>query len=179
MKNLYFIRHGETDANREKFWSAFDTPLNETGIKQAKEVALRVKESGLVFDLIFTSPQPRAIETAKPIIATLEFPKDKVISDPRLAERWFGTLDGTKNPVASEEYFEDESLVDKYEGVEPLADSQSRIDDYWHYVRSLPEGTILIVGHGAITRALYRRIHNLPITERGQSYPNCELVKLV
>ena len=82
MKNLYYIRHGETDSNKFRMWSEFDTPLNATGYEQAKLAAKQLKDSGIKFDLIVTSTQPRAYEMADIIADTVNYPKESVLRDP-------------------------------------------------------------------------------------------------
>lgn len=52
---LYLIRHGETDYNKErKIQGSCDIPLNEYGRELARETAEGLKD--IPFDVIFTSP---------------------------------------------------------------------------------------------------------------------------
>lgn len=68
MTNIYIIRHGETDSNiRHTCLGHKDVPLNENGIKQAEELAERLKE--LKIDIVYSSPLNRAIETINPTAA--------------------------------------------------------------------------------------------------------------
>lgn len=65
MTNIYIIRHGETDSNiRHACLGHKDVPLNENGIKQAEELAERLKDQKI--DIVYSSPLNRAIETIKP-----------------------------------------------------------------------------------------------------------------
>lgn len=64
IKVIYVIRHGQTDLNRErKMQGRKGLPLNEYGIEQAK--SLKEKLKNINFDLVFSSPQERAIQTAE------------------------------------------------------------------------------------------------------------------
>ncbi len=66
MRNIYFVRHGETNANIEKRYCGFtDIELNENGIIQAKEVSEKIKD--LEIDLFFSSDLLRAKMTANEI----------------------------------------------------------------------------------------------------------------
>ena len=63
-KSFYFIRHGETDYNRNYLCagSQIDAPLNKTGKSQAK--SLREKISALPIDKVICSPLKRTRQTA-------------------------------------------------------------------------------------------------------------------
>jgi len=64
MKNIYLVRHGQTDWNVQERWQGItDNPLNETGRGQAREVAKEV--SKIKIDHIFSSDLIRAVETAQ------------------------------------------------------------------------------------------------------------------
>lgn len=85
--NIYVLRHGQTDYNVQgKFQGQVDIPINETGKKQAKQIAQELKN--ITFDVIFSSPLKRSIQTAK--IVT----NSDIIIDNRLIERSFGKLEG-------------------------------------------------------------------------------------
>jgi phosphoserine phosphatase len=92
MKNklttFYLVRHGETDWNKNGTTQGqTNTLLNETGIKQAGEVALILKNKS--FDLAFSSDLIRAKKTAE--IIALEH-KIAVQTTELLRERNFGSL---------------------------------------------------------------------------------------
>ncbi len=58
------IRHGQTDLNKEcKMQGRMGLPLNEFGVHQAK--VLEEKLKNVRFDLVFSSPQERAVKTAE------------------------------------------------------------------------------------------------------------------
>ena len=64
MKRVYFIRHGEADWPE---WKQPDDerPLTKHGRKEVKRVAKFLRRAGAEPLLIFTSPLPRAAQTAK------------------------------------------------------------------------------------------------------------------
>src|SRR5581483_5723923 len=76
MKKLYFIRHGESVSNVER-WHAgrIDTPLTERGRQQAREAGKKAKAQKLHFDLIVSSPLSRALETARIIAKEIGYPE--------------------------------------------------------------------------------------------------------
>ena len=62
MKTVHLIRHGETEQNVLKVWQGHtDTPLNKNGLRQAKLLALRLKDSNAT---VYSSNLKRASETA-------------------------------------------------------------------------------------------------------------------
>jgi broad specificity phosphatase PhoE len=66
---LYLVRHGQTDLNRDRrFRGLADAPLNEAGKYEAAGAAKSLAGSGLSH--IYTSPVPRAAETATAIAVT-------------------------------------------------------------------------------------------------------------
>lgn len=60
------IRHGETEWNKgDRFRGRSDIPLDEEGLAQAVKIAERLKDHK--FAAIYTSPLPRAVQTAEPL----------------------------------------------------------------------------------------------------------------
>ena len=58
---LYFVRHGETEWNvKKKIQGKTDIPLNENGIRQAKELACQLVEEDISVKHVYHSPQLRA-----------------------------------------------------------------------------------------------------------------------
>jgi len=64
---LYFVRHGETDYNRNSIVQGrgVDAPLNERGRRQAEALARRF--AAVPLDAIYASPLRRALETAEAV----------------------------------------------------------------------------------------------------------------
>jgi len=64
MTRIYLIRHGETDWNNKRRLQGglSDTPLNENGLRQTRNLALRLKDEKL--SAIYSSPLSRAKVTA-------------------------------------------------------------------------------------------------------------------
>ena len=97
MKNIYIVRHGETDWNKEgKIQGAeADIPLNNVGKEQAKKLALYVKNYRMQkhnIDCIWTSPLSRAKETAE--IIKQDIMIESLIVYNELVETGMGKLSG-------------------------------------------------------------------------------------
>ena len=63
--NLFFLRHAKAYPQGPKFRADSKRPLTPEGRDKMYEVARGIKELGLTFDLILTSPYARALSTAQ------------------------------------------------------------------------------------------------------------------
>lgn len=61
--NVYFVRHGESEGNKNNRHQTAEEPLTPYGKAQARKVAKRLTK--LDIDLIYASPMRRAQQTAK------------------------------------------------------------------------------------------------------------------
>jgi probable phosphoglycerate mutase len=72
---LIIVRHGRTAWNKEvRFRGAVDIPLDEVGLSQAQAVALTVRTRWPEAVALYSSPLPRAMQTATPIAASYNLP---------------------------------------------------------------------------------------------------------
>jgi broad specificity phosphatase PhoE len=85
-----FVRHGETDGNKNKIFQRADQPLNAAGLAQAKAARAILERERL--DYIRASSMDRAFVTAT-IIGEPHGLAPHPVDD--LRERWFGDLVGT------------------------------------------------------------------------------------
>jgi broad specificity phosphatase PhoE len=178
MKTLYFIRHAESEFNRTGTWTGGqDIPLSKEGRQQAQEAGQKLK--GTHFDLILSSPLERAKHTAEYIADAIGYPKEKIALSNRLVERSFGSLEGKRDKISETAYADDESAIDDIPEVEKLQSLQDRANSFLNELYKLPYDSILVVGHGAYGRALYRAVNNIPTHERGYTFGNAEFVKLI
>ena len=142
---IYLIRHGETDRNKAHLLQGrSNIPLNETGVQQAREAARFLKERGIEFSHVFSSPLIRAVETAK-IIA----PGVTPALDNRLLEMDYGPYEGMDLAHPTPEiitFFRDFVHNPAPAGMEPLAEVTARLGTFLESIRDLP-GNILISTH--------------------------------
>jgi phosphohistidine phosphatase len=76
-RKLVLVRHAKSD------WSTpgqqdFDRPLNERGKRDAPMMGRRLKDKGLVPDLILASPAKRAAATARLIADEVGYSRDRI-----------------------------------------------------------------------------------------------------
>ncbi|GED25642.1 phosphoglycerate mutase [Brevibacillus agri] len=85
---LIWIRHGETDSNRErKYLGHSDIPLNEKGEQQARELARQLSQQLKRPVALYASDLLRCTQTARPLADEWGLP---IISVPALRELSFG-----------------------------------------------------------------------------------------
>ncbi|MFD1426831.1 broad specificity phosphatase PhoE [Kroppenstedtia sanguinis] len=88
---LVWLRHGETQANRERRYCGWSDPaLNQVGREQAEEAAEAL--SGLQVRRIWTSDLLRCRQTAEPLLT--QFPEAEVEPTSHLRELSFGEWEG-------------------------------------------------------------------------------------
>lgn len=170
MKKLYFVRHGLSVMNKQGFFSGrSETPLAPEGREQARLAGTLAKD--LTIDLIVSSPQQRAYETAQIIAREIGYPEDKVLVHDLFVERAFGILEGTP--------YRPGEVIDGLEGVETGIEIIERAKRAAEWLRGLEADTILIVSHGSTGRAL-RHVLNPTITFEGsERFNNAQVVQLV
>jgi broad specificity phosphatase PhoE len=87
---FYIFRHGETDWNREgRCQGHTDIELNETGLRQAQDLALKMLNFPL--DVVVTSDLLRAAKTGAVVAEKQGVP---LIVDSRLREMSYGEVEG-------------------------------------------------------------------------------------
>lgn len=152
---LYFVRHGESEANviREISNRGWKHPLTEKGRQQAQTLAAALKEAGTV--KIYTSPLMRAVQTAQILAETLRL--DYAIT-PALREYDCGVIEGRGDPEAWELHRrvrEDWILRGLFH--ERIAEGESFYeirDRFLPFIEGLlagaEDGSLVLVGHGGL-----------------------------
>jgi len=158
---LWLIRHGETDWNRERRWQGqSDPPLNELGQQQAKTLVSRLAEQ--TFDQIYSSDLIRAQETA-----TLACPNTAIVAEPRLREMHFGAFEGQRWDDLKADHSETLAAWRRspYEFRPPDGEHyQDMADRVLEWYGALPaDGRIAAVVHGGVLRALLYSITGVPL----------------
>jgi probable phosphoglycerate mutase len=92
LDSFYFLRHGETEGNRQKFFQGADQPLNACGIGQAHAAAAILCNQPV--SRIIASDMTRTLQTAGILGETLGLP---ICPSAALRERNFGAQVGTSS----------------------------------------------------------------------------------
>lgn len=171
MTKFYFVRHAETEINKEKRFNG--ALVNSDITKQGRLDTIKLAENmrGINFDAVYSSPILRALETAEIII-------DKQSSMPKIEIReelkeinlgkWDGTIiSSNKNHPEFYNYFNrpDQFNAEMIQGESfyHLIDRGTKIlkDIYDEY----PTGNILIVSHGVILTVVMNYLLGVPLPE--------------
>lgn len=162
MRQLFFVRHGESADNAANVWSHTDTPLTDLGRAQAAAIGDAIKKAELRIDLIVTSPLARTIETAQIIASQLKYRPENIQTNGLLVERDWGELTGLAKVSSS--YAALENLLRNNRTVETVEALQQRAAQALALLQQLPEENVLLVGHSSFGRAMWRVLHNQPST---------------
>jgi broad specificity phosphatase PhoE len=165
---LYFVRHGESEANLLRVFSNRRSThrLTDKGRQQALTLARYLQ--GASVTKLFCSPLPRAVETAEILASELILPYE--IADP-LREYDCGVLEGKSDGPSWELYY---AILDdwiqhgrwerRFEQGESFLDVRDRFVPFIDQLISTFEDasdTIVLVGHNGIYRCM------LPLVLKG------------
>lgn len=153
---LYITRHGTTEWNTKKRLQGWkDSPLTQDGKNRA--IKLGQSFSSIDFDIIYSSPQKRALETSR-LIRGAKNTELKVHDG--LKELGYGVWDGMLVSDIEKKYGEEYSLFlsapDKYIPIdgESMTDLFNRAQAFLDELKSKDYNKVLIVSHGITIKAL-------------------------
>lgn len=165
-KEIYIIRHGETDYNRMGIvqGQGVDTSLNELGRRQARAFYEQYKDIG--FEAVLTSRLRRTHETVHHFLE-LGLPWEQFADINEIA---WGSHEGKKStPAMMEQYRE---ITDEWkrgnfhaslDGAESAASLAARISRFIEHLRERPENTLLVCSHGRAMRCLMCLLQEQPL----------------
>lgn len=158
-KVVYLVRHGQSEDNAVPVFQAYDSPLSAKGKQQASQLAARLKH--IKFEMLLSSPQPRARETADAIAVATHTPvvvselfeerrkpvsvNGKPWSDEQAATTWRAWNDSLVQPDV------------RVEDGENREDIFARADQALAYLEHRNEHSFVVVSHGYFIRTLIAR----------------------
>ncbi|MEQ8482034.1 MAG: 2,3-bisphosphoglycerate-dependent phosphoglycerate mutase [Hoeflea sp.] len=161
---LVLVRHGQSEWNLKNLFTGWRDPdLTEKGVEEAKTGAQAIKDTGLVFDIAYTSDLKRAQRTLDLIMEGIGQTGLTVIRDEALNERDYGDLAGLNKDDAREKWGEEQVHIWRrsYDvpppGGESLKDTGARVWPYYMteiLPRVLRGETVLVAAHGNSLRSL-------------------------
>lgn len=167
---VYFVRHGESQANRGKFFAGqTDIPLTDTGRGQAE--AIRPILADIPFDKVYSSDLSRAKETQ-----TLALPGYTAETTPLIREIDVGTLAGKSIP----------EMAAKNGGVTPTSKSgdytpfggenramlDARIQKFMATLEKEPYDNVAVFAHRGVLMSTLRYVLESPDLSNGSV--NCD-----
>lgn len=170
---IYFLRHGETDWNRElRFQGRQDIPLNETGKMQATRNghALAQHLESLKGISVFVSPLGRTRETFELMLQASGFERPDVEYEERLMELSFGDWEGVTLPELRTLYPDqlDQRENTKWTMVPPNGESYATLAERVRGWLEEQSGPCLIVSHGGVMRCLRFILEDLSGQQAGK-----------
>ena len=182
MIDLWLVRHGETDWNRElRFQGHLDAPLNALGMQQAQRLGLHLAGQGprplLVSDLL------RTRQTAEPLAGQWQKP---ALSERLWREQAFGVIEGLTLAEVQERYPE---VVDGWRRRDPDFAPQGGESRRQFHARVMQAVQALVqqcsqhgwhspvvVSHGGVLDMIYRSATGQPLAgPRECTIPNAGL----
>lgn len=156
LKQLYVIRHGETDYNRQRIvqGSGIDSDLNDKGLDQASKFCIYYNH--IPFDLILCSTLKRSFQTIKNFNDSIP-----IIQLSDLNEISWGVQEGnhsTPETIAQYKYVVNQWSMGNIDERLPEGESArellTRMERIKYLLQTLDFKSILICTHGRAMRAL-------------------------
>ncbi|WPE22080.1 2,3-bisphosphoglycerate-dependent phosphoglycerate mutase [Shinella zoogloeoides] len=161
---LVLVRHGQSEWNLKNLFTGWRDPdLTELGVEEARAGGKALADTGIKFDIAFTSDLSRAQKTLKIILDEIGQPGLETIRDQALNERDYGDLSGLNKDDARAKWGEEQVHIWRrsYDvpppGGESLRDTGARV---WPYYlteilpRVLRGEKVLVAAHGNSLRSL-------------------------
>ncbi|WP_421939541.1 histidine phosphatase family protein [Pedobacter sp.] len=169
MKQIYIIRHGETELNRQGIVQGrgINSDLNDTGRAQAEAFYQTYKT--IPFDKIYTSSLKRTWQTVQKFIDS-KLDWEQLTGLDELA---WGVWEGKPNTEASREAFramletwQHGDYTAHFEGGESVQDVYDRLKEPMQVLMNRPEEkTVLLCMHGRAMRVFLCLLLNKPLSE--------------
>ena len=173
MTNIYLIRHAQSVGNVERrLTGRIDYPLTDEGSNQVKKLTNTLKN--IHFDVAYSSPLSRAVETIKPLA---ELNNLSINKDNNLSEMYFGIYDGYKWDEVNKidlSISDNRIKTNEISGI-PNQENIKQVEDRMYKVISGITNnnkgkTILMASHGVAIEAFLRRITGEPFSVNKQEY---------
>lgn len=183
MIEVYIVRHGETDTNKERRINGASTnlPLNAVGIKQVQE--LQQSFAIQKINRVYSSPMKRALQTAE----ILNNGYQQIEVDERLQEIDYGDWDGLAAQQVYQQYpqvFDDQGyLKDNYSDYcrgESYAHLEKRVKSFWQdLIINNAHKSVLVVCHGTISRSLVQSVFGIDEISQVMQIRNAGVIGLL
>ncbi|MDR6816171.1 2,3-bisphosphoglycerate-dependent phosphoglycerate mutase [Neorhizobium sp. 2083] len=161
---LVLVRHGQSEWNLKNLFTGWRDPdLTPLGIQEAETGGVALAETGIKFDIAFTSDLKRAQNTLKIVLDKVGQPDLETIRNLALNERDYGDLSGLNKDDARAKWGEEQVHIWRrsYDvpppGGESLRDTGARVWPYYMteiLPRVLRGEKVLVAAHGNSLRAL-------------------------
>lgn len=149
MKNIYFVRHGQSEGNALRVYQSGRISLSELGHEQAQQIASRF--NNISVDLLISSPYVRAYDTAKYISKTVNLPIEE---NELFVERKRPSIQEEKSKELEELKAIDKAIADNWEisdyrhsDEENFEDLKLRAQKAFEFLENRSEDNMVVVTH--------------------------------
>lgn len=168
---LVLVRHGQSEWNKLNLFTGWkDVDLSEGGVAEAKKAAESLRESGIRFDVAFTSALIRAQRTLDIILGDIGQTNIPVHRDKALNERDYGDLSGLNKDDARAKWGPEQVHIWRRSfdvpppGGESLKMTSERTLPYfnehiWPLVKA--GRSVIVAAHGNSLRSIIMKIERL------------------
>lgn len=171
---LYLIRHAESEANKNKIFAGItDYPLSDNGLKQAEELKNKIILNNIKFDLIFSSPLKRTLQTITPTANALGI---EIIKDKNLIEMCVGDWeDLTFDKIYKLDAKVCEHIIetDEFIGIPNQETHESVSNRMYNEILKIindnPNKDIAIVSHSIAIRSFMCKVFDIPFSKISES----------
>jgi broad specificity phosphatase PhoE len=169
MKNIYFVRHGQSEGNALRVYQSASIPLSELGHEQAQQIASRF--NNISADLLISSPYVRAYETAEYISKIVNLPIEE---NELFVEKKRPSIQEEKSKELEELKAIDKAIADNWEILdyrhsdeENFADLRQRARECFEFLENRIEDNIVVVTHKNFLHCLvWYRLFGPKVTPR-------------
>lgn len=173
MKTIFYIRHGETEANKAGLTAGgeLESPLTEKGREQAKRAGKDLQKHGI--ELMVCSPMQRTVDTARIIANEIGYNPDKIVKKQEFIERNVGQFSNRPH----HEYVAVMQENTDPDGVESTQEMVARVKRGFGWIREQKAQRVAIVAHGGVSRIVRVLSENLPVSDiyKIDNFKNCEV----
>lgn len=156
-KRIYFVRHGETEANIGHKLQGSDTELTHVGLVQARQIAERVKN--LKIDKVIVSDYTRTVQTADCIkeVAGLSYETSALFREHKNPSSFLGVANTSPKwrAYVDERYAHAEDPEWRLEDEENFYDIKTRATEAKKFLEGLDAEDILVVSHGQFLKSFF------------------------
>lgn len=165
---IYLVRHGETDWNKAgRMQGRQEVDLNLFGLKQAHLLGKRLKN--IPFDLAYSSPQSRAIQTAEMV---MHHHPIHLKTHTALQEIDLGEWEGLTWTEVKRRYkgvvddLQKDRKMAKIHGGETYEDVVKRAMLFLETLENKPYEHVLVMSHAGVIKMLIAHLLGLPLEKR-------------
>lgn len=169
MKNIYFVRHGQSEGNQARLYQSADTLLSEQGHIQAQSIADRFQN--ITVDSIIASTHTRAQETAEYISKSIHLP---IESSELFIERKRPSIQENQSKDNEDLKAIDKAISDnweisgwRYSDEENFEDLKLRSQKAFEFLEKRSEDNIIVVTHKNFLHCLvWYRLFGINVTPK-------------